>query len=59
MVVFGDMVEVMSAKALAASSVNAIKMNAMVAAPLNAKKAFLIFLLLLIDIVTPQTYDYI
>jgi len=25
----------------------------------NAKKPFLIFLLLLIDIVMPQTYDYI
>jgi hypothetical protein len=35
------MVEVMIAKALAASSVNAMKMDALVAAPLNAKKAFL------------------
>jgi hypothetical protein len=25
----------------------------------NAKEAFLIFLLLLVDIITPQTYDYI
>jgi hypothetical protein len=31
----------MSAKVLAASSVNAMKMDVMVAAPLNAKEAFL------------------
>jgi hypothetical protein len=35
------MVELMSAEALAASSVNAMKMDAMVAAPLNEKEAFL------------------